>query len=93
MYDTLALDQYIYTGSPVPTFQQIRPNIANRDKFDSPYGTSIFAGATDILEGVDIVYDAYVSEILLGRKRIFANDSVTNVHITENGDMIKAFDP
>lgn len=93
MYDTLALDQYIYTGSPVPTFQQIRPNIANRDKFDSPYGTSVFAGATDILEGVDIVYDAYISEILLGRKRIFANDSVTNVHITENGDTIKAFDP
>lgn len=93
MYDTLALDQYIYTGSPVPTFQQIRPNIANRDKFDSPYGTSVFAGATDILEGVDIVYDAYISEILLGRKRIFANDSVTNVHITENGETIKAFDP
>lgn len=93
MYDTLALDQYIYTGSPVPTFQQVRPNIANRDKFDSPYGTSVFAGATDILEGVDIVYDAYISEILLGRKRIFANDSVTNVHITENGETIKAFDP
>ena len=93
LYDELKLEQYIYTGSRTPTFQQIRPNIANKDRFDSPYGTSVFAGATDVLEGVDIVYDAYVKEILLGRKRIFARDSVTNVHITENGDTIKVFDP
>ncbi len=93
MYGELGLDQYIYTLSKTPTFQQIRPNIANKDKFDSPYGTSIFAGATDVLEGVDIVYDAYVKEILLGRKRIFARDSVTNVHIMENGQTVKVFDP
>lgn len=93
MYEELGLDQYIYTLSKTPTFQQIRPNIANKDKFDSPYGTSVFAGATDVLEGVDIVYDAYVKEILLGRKRIFARDSVTNVHIMENGRTVKVFDP
>lgn len=93
MYKILQLEQYVYTQSETPTFQQIRPNIANKDKFDSPYGMSIFSSATDILQGIDIVYDAYINEIILGRKRIFAQDSVTNVHITEKGEAIKAFDP
>ncbi len=92
-YEEIELETYIPTNSDVPTFQQIRPNIANKDKFDSPYGTSVFSGATDVLEAVDIVFDGYVKEFILGKKRIFAHDSVTNMHIDKEGKTVKVYDP
>ena len=81
------------TKSPEPLFQMIRPNIANRKKFDSPYGMSVFNCAIDAFKSCDAWYDAFYVEILLGKKRIFAKDSVTNVHIDEEtGEATRAFD-
>lgn len=93
LYEEEEIETLIQTGSPYPSFQMIRPNIANKDKFNSAFGTSVFSGATDILEGTDIAYDTYVNEIVLGRKRIFAHDGVTNVHYDEKGKSQKVFDP
>lgn len=81
------------TGSTEPLFQMIRPNIANRERFDSAFGTSVFSGAIDAFKSCDAWYDAYYVEIILGKKRIFAKDSVTNFHIDEKtGEQIPAFD-
>lgn len=92
-YETHGIDQKIVTDSTEPLFQQIRPNIANKDDFDSVFGTSVFADALDVLEGCDVAYDAHQREIKLGRKRIFAKDSVTNVHYDlETGEAHKVFD-
>lgn len=92
-YEEIELEPIILTYSDKPLFQAIRPNVANKDKFDSPYGTSVFAGATDRMEAADIAFDSYVTEILLGRKRIFAHDGVTNKHYDENGIGRNVFDP
>lgn len=81
------------TGRSEPLFEPVRPNIANKDKFDSAFGTSVFCNAIDAFKACDAWYDAYYVEIILGKKRIFAKDSVTNFHIDkETGEQIPVFD-
>lgn len=82
------------THSKLPLFQMVRPNVANRDSFNSPYGTSIFSGAIDILKVIDTIYDSYYKEFLLGKKRIFVKDGVANINFDKvTGETIDVFDP
>ena len=84
------------TGSATPLFQRIAPNVANRDDFNSPWGTSVFSGAVDIFASCDAIYDSFYKEFLLGKKRIFVTDGVANINYVKNGDEIDkvdVFDP
>ena len=84
------------TGSTNPLFQRIAPNIANRDEFNSPWGTSVFSGAVDIFASCDLTYDSLYKEFLLGKKRIFVTDGVANVNYIQDGDgmkQVEVFDP
>lgn len=92
-YDKFNIAQKVITQSKIPLFTQIRPNIANRDVFDSSYGTSIFSGVTDYFAGADLCYDAYINEIKLGKKRIFVDGSVSKINIHPDGSMSRVFDP
>ena len=58
------IEQKIETKRKEPLFQAIEPNIANRDNFDSPFGTSVFSGAIDIFKSTDVIYDGYFKEFL-----------------------------
>lgn len=84
------------TGSTTPLFQMIRPNVANREAFNSPWGTSVYSGAVDIFASCDAVYDSFYKEFLLGKKRIFVTDGVANINYVKNGDdveTVEVFDP
>jgi A118 family predicted phage portal protein len=84
------------TNSLNPLFQRIAPNIANRDDFNSPWGTSVYSGAVDIFASCDAVYDSFYKEFLLGKKRIFVTDGVANLNYVKNGDKVETvevFDP
>ena len=82
------------THSKSPLFQMVRPNVANRDSFNSPYGTSIFSGAIDILKVIDTIYDSYYKEFLLGKKRLFVKDGVANLNFDKaTGETVEVFDP
>lgn len=84
------------TGSLTPLFQRIAPNIANRDDFNSPWGTSVYSGAVDIFASCDAIYDSFFKEFLLGKKRIFVTDGVANINYVKNGDnveTVEVFDP
>lgn len=82
------------THSTTPLFQMVRPNVANRDSFNSPYGQSVYSGAIDILKVIDTIYDSYYKEFLLGKKRLFVKDGVTNINFDKNtGETIEVFDP
>ena len=59
----------IHTGSDKPQFILDRLNIANTED-NNPMGISVYAHAIDQLKAVDIAYDAYVNEFVLGKKRI-----------------------
>ena len=76
------------TGSSTPLFQRIAPNVANRDDFNSPWGTSVFSGAVDIFASCDAIYDSFYKEFLLGKKRIFVTDGVANVNYEKVGDQV-----
>lgn len=82
------------TKSETPLFQQIRPNITNRDDFNSPFGTSVYSSATDVFKTIDIIYDSYKKEFLLGKKRLFVQDGAAHLNYdAKTGNMVNVFDP
>lgn len=76
-YDNLTIrdeDTYVFeTGSEKPWFVCLKPNIANNIEINSPLGISVFANAIDCLKQIDLVFDSYANEFILGKKRIFVN--------------------
>lgn len=64
------VDAEVNTGSELPLFQIIRPNIINTVDLDSPMGISVFANSIGTLEALDEAYDSMSNEFRLGRKRI-----------------------
>lgn len=85
------------TGSEAPLFQIIMPCIKNNIELDSPMGISVYANAIDQLKGCDIVYDSYINEFVLGKKRVIVPISAAKVLMAQEGDKAAAgppvFDP
>lgn len=92
-YEEHGIIPKIETHRAEPLFQMVHPNIANKMSFNSPYGTSVFAGATDTLRAIDLIFDSYYKEFKLGKKRIFVHDGVTNINYDRDGKTYDVFDP
>lgn len=75
-----------------PLFQIITPNICNNIDLDSPLGVSVFANAIDQLKGCDLVYDSYMNEFVLGRKRILVPISLAKIQMEKDGVAAPVFD-
>ena len=82
------IPESINTGSDKPQFVIGRYNIANNIEDNNPMGVSVYANAIDVLKGVDIAYDSYVNEFVLGKKRVMVKPSATKHLDGEN-----VFDP
>lgn len=65
----------VHTGSDRRQFVIDRPNIANNFDCSIPLGISIYANAIDSMKGVDIAFDSYVNEFVLGKKRVMVKPS------------------
>lgn len=65
----------VHTGRTNRQFVIDRPNLANNFNYLLPTGVSVYANAIDVMQGVDIAYDSYVNEFLLGKKRIMVKPS------------------
>lgn len=76
-----------------PLFQIITPNIINARRTDSPFGPSVFAGAIDELKGCDLIFDSFLNEFTLGKKRIFIPVSMAQIQDDGKGKMKPVFDP
>ena len=83
------MSEKIYTGSSERQFVIDRLNIANNSDKDNPMGVAIFANSLDVLRGLDTVYDSYINEFILGKKRIFAAPELMGVDLLGNS----VFDP
>lgn len=83
----------VNTGSEFPLFQIITPNICNNIDLDSPFGVSIYANSISQLKGCDLVYDSYMNEYVLGRKRIIVPISAAKMQMSKDGVIAPAFDP
>ena len=62
--------EVFHTRQQRPLFVLTTPNIANNIYTDCPLGLSVYANAIDQLKAVDNAFDAFNSEVVLGRKRI-----------------------
>lgn len=83
----------IPTGYDKPLFQVVTPNICNNVDLDSPLGISVFANSISQLKGCDLVYDSYMNEFVLGRKRILVPLSQAKRQMEKDGVHSPAFDP
>ena len=77
------------TGMKERQFVIDRLNITNNYEKDNPMGVAIFANSIDVLQGLDIVYDSYINEFVLGKKRIFVAPEMMGTDIFGN----QTFDP
>lgn len=78
------------TGSSEPQFVIDKLALVNNADEDptNPMGVAIFANAIDILKKIDLEYDSYVNEFVLGKKRVFVREEMLS---DANGNL--AFDP
>lgn len=80
--------------TPVPLFQIVRPNAVNTANPDSPLGASVFADALEQLYDCDIVWDSYINEFVLGKKRLMVPMSLASIQIhKDDGSGQEHLDP
>lgn len=73
-------------------FQYIRPFGANYADDNSPLGMSIFAPAMDTLHTLDVIFDSFRREYVLGKKRIIAPVRSMRKVPGPNGNLVSYFD-
>lgn len=88
MEDTL---RHLETGSSRPWFVISKPPVANNINLESMEGISTFANSIDVLKGIDIIYDSFVNEFILGKKRIFVKGDLLQAD-TSTGEVKLTFD-
>ncbi len=86
------IEEIVKTEYDKPLFQIITPNICNNIDLNSPLGISVYANSISQLKGCDIVYDSYVNEYILGRKRIIVPISMARMQMEEDGVATPVFD-
>ena len=69
-----------------PHFQIWKPNLANNFDTSSPMGISIFANSVDRLKSLDVKYDSFYNEFVLGKKRILVDQSAMKGKMEVNPD-------
>ena len=74
------------TGSDVPLFSLISPNIVKNIPGGNGLGMSILANAIDQLQGVDLAYNNFCRDFKLGGKKVFYDQSLTRTD--ERGHVI-----
>ena len=82
----------VMTGSEVPYFQIVTPNIVNNADLSSPMGISVYANAIDNLQNIDLVFDAYDNEFRLGKKRVLVPLTLTQTTMADSGVTKPVFD-
>jgi A118 family predicted phage portal protein len=74
-------------------FAVFRPAAANNFDTESPLGVSVFASAVDTLKALDIAFDSFMREFILGKKRIIVPAaSIQTIVDPETGNLTRYFD-
>lgn len=76
--------EVIKTGSDIPLFSIIKPNICNNIDEKTSLGISVFANAIDNLMGVDLGYNNFNRDFKLGGKKVFINEDLTKTDANGN---------
>ena len=81
----------VETKSDKPFFQIIRPNVTSNIDTDAVMGMSVFANSLSVLKTIDIVFDSYQNEFILGKKRIIVPLSMAQF-LDKEGNIQPVFD-
>ena len=74
------------THSNIPLFDLLNPRIVNNLDNNNGLGVSVYANAIDQLKGVDIAYNNYVMDSVLGGKKVFYNKSLVKYNVRQITD-------
>ena len=86
-------DRAVYSDSQTPMFSYFKPSVSNNYEYDVPLGMSIYANALDTLKALDIAFDSFSREFVLGKKRIIVPaQCIQTVVNHETGQMERYFD-
>ena len=66
----------VRTGSRIPLFAILTPNLQNPIDDGCGLGVSVFHAATDCLKGVDLAFNNFCRDIKLGGKKVFISQSL-----------------
>jgi len=86
------IETLVSTKYEKPLFQIVSPNICNNIDLGSPLGVSVFANCISQLKGCDLIYDSYINEFILGRKRILVPISSAKMQMQKDGITAPVFD-
>lgn len=74
-------------------FQYFKPDTANNFETGVPLGISVYANSLDTLKALDVAFDSFAREFILGKKRIIVPSScIQTVVDAQTGEQCKYFD-
>ena len=80
-------------GAGVPMFGYFKPSVSSNVEYDIPLGMSIYANAMDTLAALDVAFDSFYREFILGKKRIIVpSAAVQTVTDPDTGQLVRYFD-
>lgn len=78
---------------PVPMFRYFKPAVSNNIDRYSPLGVSVFDVTLDTLKALDIAFDSFTREFILGKKRIIVPSScIRTIVDVDSGQPKRYFD-
>ena len=91
LYDKLP-DTTKYKNIDIPMFAYFKPSVSNNCEYDTPLGMSIYGNALDTLKALDIAFDSFSREFILGKKRIIVPASCLQTIAEPDGSFVRYFD-
>jgi len=85
------MTEELSTGSPIKKFTILSPNVVNNIIPSIPLGIPCYANALWDIKGADTIYDSYINEFILGKKRIIYSAEVSKP--SQDGNEVPNFDP
>lgn len=80
-------------GAGVPMFGYFKPSVSSNVEYEIPLGMSIYANAMDTLAALDVAFDSFYREFILGKKRIIVpSAAVQTVTDPDSGQLVRYFD-
>lgn len=87
------LPETIDYGCETPVFVYFKPAVSNNAEYDTPLGMSVYANAIDTLKALDITFDSFSREVVLGKKRIIVPSQATTQYYDSKAESwMTAFD-
>lgn len=87
------IDDTVTYKTAEPMVRYFKPDVSNNTDRYCPLGVSVFSSAVDTLKALDVAFDSFGREFVLGKKRIIVPSScVQTVVDPETGEWHKYFD-